>query len=65
MTILYVLFGASLLLGVLNLCATVMLSNSVFRFMVSDREPVMPPSAPEKGLVDPGRNMTYDPRFRA
>lgn len=65
MTVLYVLVGASLLLGVLNLSATVMLSNSVFRLMVSDRESLVPPPEPERGLVDPGKNMTYDPRFRA
>lgn len=65
MTVLYVLAGTSLLLGMLNLAATVMLSNSVFRIMVSGDEPVMPPPPTEKGLVDPGRNMTYDPRFRA
>jgi hypothetical protein len=65
MTILYVLVGASVFLGVLNLVALTLLSNALFRFMnLDDQEPPPSPTKEDGGLVDLKDTPTYDPRFR-
>lgn len=68
MTIVYVALGVTCFLSAANLVAVIFLSNSLFRILVRGEGPVLPraePERPQAGLVDPGRNATYDPRFRS
>jgi hypothetical protein len=67
MTYLYLLVGASVLVGVMNLVATILLSNAIFRSMNPPAEAGRAPDDPREsaGLVDPVATPTYDPRFRS
>jgi hypothetical protein len=64
MILLYVLVSVSALAGVLNIVATVMLSNSLFRLLKGGSDLTPRPPAEKGGLVDPKPTPTYDPRFR-
>jgi len=63
-----ILIALGCLVSLLNLLATIFLSNAVFRFLAEDRNNLHSAnpraSAKISGLVDVSETPTYDPRFR-
>jgi hypothetical protein len=64
MTLIFVLFGTCAFLGVLNLVATIMLSNAVYRAFAVSKDIAPPLPSRDSGLVEIKDSPTYDPRFR-